>query len=96
MSDSDTKRYSLDELRAMRASGKAVETAADAPQVELDEDFWRNARLVMPGQQRKASIHLRVDADVLEWFRGEGKGHLSRMNAVLKAYVETQRRKRSA
>lgn len=90
------KRYSLDELKAMRARGEAVETAPDAPEVELDADFWRNARLVMPDQQRKTSIHLRVDSEVLNWFRSEGKGHLSRMNAVLKAYVEAQRHKRSA
>lgn len=80
----------------MRARGDAVETAPDAPEVELDAEFWRNARLVMPDQQRKTSIHLRVDSDVLSWFREEGKGHLTRMNAVLKAYVDAQRHKRSA
>mgnify|MGYP003577685183 CR=1 FL=1 len=90
------KRYSLEELKAMRARGEAAETPSDAPQVELDTEFWRNARLVMPDQPRKTSIHLRVDSDVLNWFRSEGKGHLSRMNAVLKAYVEAQRHKRSA
>lgn len=80
----------------MRTRGEAVETAPDAPEVELDEAFWRNARLVMPGQPRKTSIHLRVDTEVLDWFRDEGKGHLTRMNAVLKAYVEARRHKRSA
>jgi uncharacterized protein (DUF4415 family) len=79
----------------MRARGDAVPTGPDAPEVELDADFWRNARLVMP-QKGKTSIHLRVDTEVLDWFRGAGKGHLSRMNAVLKAYVEAQRHKRSA
>ena len=96
MSDSNTKHYSLAELKAMRARGDAVETAPDAPEVALDATFWRNARLIMPDSQRKTSIHLRVDPDVLGWFRSGGKGHLSRMNAVLKAYVDAQRRKRSA
>ena len=45
---------------------------------------------------RKEPISLRVDADVLEWFRTSGPLYQSRMNDVLRAYVEfhTQRRKR--
>jgi uncharacterized protein (DUF4415 family) len=39
----------------------------------------------------KRQVTLRIDADVLEWFRSRGKGYQSRMNAVLRAYVETQR-----
>jgi len=34
---------------------------------------------------------LRVDSDVLEWFRAQGKGHLTRMNAVLRSYVAAQK-----
>lgn len=50
---------------------------------------WTRARLVIP--QRKESVHLRVDPDVLGWFRQQGKGYLTRMNAVLKAYYEAHR-----
>jgi uncharacterized protein (DUF4415 family) len=39
----------------------------------------------------KTSVHLRLDSDVVEWFRARGKGHLTRMNAVLRAYVEAQK-----
>jgi uncharacterized protein (DUF4415 family) len=39
----------------------------------------------------KTSVHLRLDSDVVEWFKANGKGHLTRMNAVLKAYVEAQK-----
>ena len=42
-----------------------------------------------PGKQ---SVHLRVDRDVLDWFRAQGRGHLTRMNAVLRAYYEAHRR----
>jgi uncharacterized protein (DUF4415 family) len=56
----------------------------------VDEDFWRNARVVMPAPG-KASVHLRIDADVLEWFRGQGRGHLSRMNAVLRSFMEAHK-----
>jgi uncharacterized protein (DUF4415 family) len=35
---------------------------------------------------------LRVDADVVDWFKAHGKGHLTRMNAVLRAYVDAHSR----
>jgi len=34
----------------------------------------------------KASISLRVDSDVLEWFKAQGAGYQTRMNAVLRAF----------
>jgi len=66
-------------------------TGTDAPAHPVDDDFWRNARVVMP-PPGKASVHLRLDADVLEWFRGQGRGHLSRMNAVLRSFMEAHKR----
>lgn len=74
----------------MRERGETY-TRPDAPEIELDEEFWQNARLVMPSS-RKKSVHLRVDADVLDWFRAQGPGYLTRMNAVLRAYMEAQRK----
>jgi len=83
-------RYSLGEIEALRARGKDP-TRADAPQAEsLGKDFWKSARVVVP--PGKASVHLRIDRDVIKWFKARGKGHLTRMNAVLRAYVEAQRR----
>jgi len=66
-------------------------TSPDAPEIELDEDFWRNARVVMPDEKGKTPVSIRVDTDVLEWFKQQGKGYLICMNAVLRAYVETQK-----
>lgn len=89
MAKDDTRKYSLDELREMRDRGE-TETRPDAPVFKLDADFWEGARVVMP-PPGKASIHLRVDSDVLEWFREQGRGHLSRMNAVLRSFMEAQK-----
>jgi uncharacterized protein (DUF4415 family) len=75
-------------------------TRPDAEAVELDDSFWDHARLMAPlfpaGAQlpSKTSVHMRVDADVFEWFKAQGKGHLTRMNAVLRAYFEANRRGR--
>ena len=82
-------RHSLSEISAMRESGEDG-TSADAPEAEsLGAEFWKSARVVMPAG--KTSVHLRLDSDVVEWFRARGKGHQTRMNAVLRAYVEAQK-----
>lgn len=88
--DTDTKRYSLDELEAAQAARDTAKRP-DTPTYPVDEDFWAKARPVMP-PSGKASIHLRVDTDVLDWFRAQGKGHLTRMNAVLRSYMEAHKR----
>ena len=38
----------------------------------------------------KQAISIRLDPDVLEWFRSQGDRYQSRMNAALRAYMETQ------
>lgn len=86
----DTRRSSLHELEAAHARGE-TDTRPDAPAFAVDDAFWANARPVLP-QPGKSSIHLRVDTDVLDWFRAQGKGHLTRMNAVLRSYMEAHKR----
>jgi len=61
----------------------AIDTS-DLP--ELDASFWENAKLVKP--LTKQAISLRVDRDVLDWFKSQGKGYQSLMNSVLRSYVE--------
>jgi len=73
----------------MRERGED-QTSTQAPEAEsLGADFWKSARVVMPAG--KTSVHLRLDSDVVEWFKANGKGHLTRMNAVLRAYVDAQK-----
>ena len=86
---STTVKYSLSEIDAMRERG-LDKTRSDAPIAEsLGADFWKSARVVVP--PGKTSVHLRLDSDVVEWFTSRGKGHLTHMNAVLRAYVESQK-----
>jgi len=60
---------------------------------ELDDDFWENAKIVVPpGKER---ITFRVDRAVLEYFRKDGPGYQTRMNAVLRSFVEAHRDKDS-
>jgi uncharacterized protein (DUF4415 family) len=65
---------------------------SDIPEIP-PEDFAR--AIVRKGLQpveRKAQITLRIDADVLDWFRAKGAGYQSRMNAVLRAYKQAHER----
>src|SRR6185312_482678 len=58
-------------------------------------DYGPSSAVVRKGLrpvERKAQITLRVDSDVLEWFREEGPGYQSRMNAVLRAYKQAHTR----
>ena len=82
-------RRSLSEIQSMRERG-LDKTRSDAPIAEsLGEEFWKSARVVLP--PGKTSVHLRLDSDVVEWFKSHGKGHLTRMNAVLRSYVAAQK-----
>lgn len=56
---------------------------------EAGDDFFKKAVLVMP--RPKSVVTLRVDAEVLEWFRAKGKGYQTLMNAVLKGWIEQHR-----
>ncbi len=59
---------------------------------EADEDFWRRAELQMP--RPKKGIYVRLDADVIEWLKSKGKGYQTRMNAMLRVLMESDRLRR--
>jgi uncharacterized protein (DUF4415 family) len=62
----------------------------DEGERDLQPD-WTQARLVIPSARQ--SVHLRLDRDIVDFFKAQGKGHISRMQAVLRAYVEAHKRK---
>ncbi len=72
----------------MRAKGEITPTPTDAPTIELSQAFWEKARIVETRSRRKASVHLRLDSDILAFYRSAGRGHLTRMANILKAYAE--------
>ena len=60
---------------------------------ELDEAFWETAEIVMPVAPSKKQISIKIDNKVLNYFRQDGPGYQTRMNAVLRAFVRSQRKK---
>jgi len=60
---------------------------------EFDEAFLRSVEMKITPE--KKPISLRVDADVLDWMKGQGKGYQSRINAILRSYYEAHKSEHS-
>ncbi len=52
---------------------------------ELDDHFWANAKMVTP--ITKQAVSIRLDSDILDWFKKQGKGYQSSINNVLRTYI---------
>ncbi len=91
MTGNAMKRASLADLRAMRVAGKLHHDPAAVEGEELGDEFWEKAILSQP--KAPTSVHLKLDPEVFAFFKSGGKGHLTRMQKVLEAYVAAQKRK---
>jgi uncharacterized protein (DUF4415 family) len=59
---------------------------AEHPELDMQYVVNKVVRLGLKPLPPKASISLRVDQDVLEWFKSQGDGYQTRINAVLRAF----------
>jgi uncharacterized protein (DUF4415 family) len=75
-----------DLARLRRMTDREIERTSAPELRDLPDDFWRDARVVTP--VGKQALSLRLDADVIAWFRATGPRYQTRMNAVLRSYVE--------
>ncbi|MEA2754916.1 MAG: hypothetical protein QOJ54_1205 [Aliidongia sp.] len=75
---------SADELATLKSETDWAKSA-NKDEGSLPEGWEKTAILGLP--PGKAALKLRIDRDVLEWFRGTGKGYQTRMNNVLRAFV---------
>ena len=65
--------------------------ASDPDDPGDDPTFWERARVVYPAP--KARVTMRLDRDVLDFFKASGRGYQTRMQAVLRSYVEAHRQR---
>jgi uncharacterized protein (DUF4415 family) len=100
---SDTVRYTAKEIKAKigrgedrtnwrkanAMTGKRLEASirADVDDVRTEPD-WTKAIMGIPAP--KDHINIRIDHDVLEWFRANGRGYQTLMNNVLRAFVRSR------
>ena len=74
---------------AMTEEELEASIAADPDDVHEELD-WSKAIKGLP--PFKKHINIRIDEDVLDWFKATGRGYQTRMNNVLRAYVESRKR----
>ena len=100
MSSNDIKRFTMDELRERAQRGESrtnlaridamteaalKQAIADDPDwADIPTNWYEQAEAVMP--KPKVPVSIRLDADVIEYFRSTGRGWQTRVNAVLRAY----------
>ncbi|MGO2137269.1 BrnA antitoxin family protein [Marinobacter sp.] len=78
------KTSKTDWKRLAEMDDEAIDTSDIA---ELDDDFFQKAELRVPAKQ---PVTLRIDEDVLVWFKAQGKGYQTRINKLLRQYMESQ------
>jgi len=76
---------------ARKAAARKAKPAKKAAGAKKQAD-WTNMKVAWP--QPKQAISLRIDQDILDWFRDGGPGYQTRMNAVLRAFVDAQHGRR--
>lgn len=70
----------------LRAAGKFATPTPDHPEADINHIVRGVVRRGLKPLPSKASISLRVDQDVLEWFKAQGPGYQTRINTVLRAF----------
>ena len=65
---------------------------SDSPEIEPEMFARAVVRKGLKPVQRKEQLTLRIDGDVLEWFKKQGQGYQTRINALLRAYMEAHKR----
>ena len=95
-------RFSADKIRRKLARGESktdwervksmsrteVERLADRDERPLPADWESKVMVGLP--PAKQDIHIRLDGDILEWFKAHGRGYQTRINAVLRSFVRTR------
>ena len=80
-----------DEVNAMPGSQAEANALADTDNPPTDAMFWTDIDIQEP-DARKVPIHIRVDVDILNFFKKDGPGYQTRINRVLEEYVAWQQR----
>lgn len=97
-------RFTDEEIRARRARGKSgidwdrINSMTDEEiernaleenrRLGIPDDWYKDAYAVLPVEKERITI--RIDKDVLEHFRNKGKGYQTRINAVLRTFMQAE------
>ena len=79
-------------LDAMTEDEIEQQASEDMAELGIDPDWMDHATVIVP--HAKERITVRLDHDILDWLKAQGRGYQTRINAILRAYVETQKERR--
>jgi len=79
-----SRRTTKSDLKRLDATSDEAIDYSEIP--ELDAEWFKSARVVVPPGKKQVTV--RLDNDVLTWLKGQGKGYQTRINAILRAYYE--------
>jgi uncharacterized protein (DUF4415 family) len=83
---SRTRSKGATDFKRLRALRDSEIDFSDIP--KLDKSFWATAKLTLP--EPKDRLTIRVDHDVVQWLKKRGRGYQTRINAILRSYMEAQ------
>ncbi len=89
--DHDKSRTERDRLRQMTESELEEAIASDLDWNQIPKDWYLKAQAVMPTPKKLVSV--RLDADLLAWFKSQGTGYQTRMNAVLRSFMNEEKKR---
>jgi len=61
---------------------------SDCPEITPEKFAKAVVRGGLPVDKNKVQVTLRIDSDVLEWFKSQGRGYQTQINSLLRAYME--------
>ena len=93
MSKKNISSKSLTELERLAKMKDSDIDLSDIPEISLEKFAKAVIRKGLKPVPKKSQVTLRIDADVLEWFKGTGKGYQTRINTLLRTYMEESQRK---
>lgn len=91
MNNETTSRDSQTDWRRLDAMSDEQIDLSDCPEVTPEQFAKAMVRRGLPASKNKAQVTLRIDSDVLEWFKSQGRGYQTQINTLLRAYMEAHR-----
>jgi uncharacterized protein (DUF4415 family) len=91
MSNDPTSKKSQTDWQRLDAMSDEEIDLSDCPEITPERFAKAVVRRGLPVAKGKAQVTLRIDSEVLEWFKSQGRGYQTQINALLKAYMEAHR-----
>lgn len=91
MSNEPTSSNSQTDWQRVDAMNDEDIDLSDCPEITPEQFAKAVVRRGLPAAKNKAQVTLRIDSDVLEWFKSQGRGYQTQINTLLRAYMEAHR-----